>query len=700
MAQTIEQFVVKVVTQGVEQLKKLGDSADAVNAKMNNLSSTLLGVGFGAFIKGALDSADKMVDLSDATGLSIASIKAFGESMRLAGGNSKNAEKSIMALYGAIESAADGSQKTQEAFAAVKVSISDLQNLSEADILQKTIEGLAKIPAGSERAAAATALLGRSFRSVEAKRFLDTLDPAKYAEYEASAKKAADTLERFENIFATLQEGALAAFEPLAGALEGINFNAKDAERLFQLLGLALAGVFAAKTISMISDMVKVVKTLSTAIRGTVIAQTALTALAGPKGWAIIAGAVGLTAAAYVALDSAMEDANKTAAKTPTAPGKIVPTTPSTGSAGRKIKASPEAEAAAKAAAESEKRIAQSQAEFRKLTEMTNANEITKIRAGATAEIEKMEIEVRANKLLKSTQIEKEIAERRKEISKKAELDIAKIRTDIETQLAEQLKAITGATEERQKAFEIEKKFNSLGGSQLSLQQQLLDVEKKRKDARDAAIKAAEKDPGNAKLDETLKKIDENAKVEEEMANQRYQWSRDFATGWEKAFGDYIDSATNAATQAQAIFQSMTGNMNSAIDNFVETGKFSFSDFTQSVIKDILKIQLKAAAANLFSAGASAFGFPLPGKAIGGPVSPNTPYMVGERGPEAFIPATAGTIIPNNKLGGGGGGSNTYITNNISAIDSKSVAQLFAENRQTLFGNVEQARRELPMRTR
>ena len=65
-----------------------------------------------------------------------------------------------------------------------------------------------------------------------------------------------------------------------------------------------------------------------------------------------------------------------------------------------------------------------------------------------------------------------------------------------------------------------------------------------------------------------------------------------------------------------------------------------------------------------------------------------------------FIPATAGSITPNNKLGGGGMASNTYITNNISAIDSKSVAQLFAENRQTLFGNVEQARRELPMRTR
>ena len=37
-----------------------------------------------------------------------------------------------------------------------------------------------------------------------------------------------------------------------------------------------------------------------------------------------------------------------------------------------------------------------------------------------------------------------------------------------------------------------------------------------------------------------------------------------------------------------------------------------------------------------------------------------------------------------------------YITNNIQAVDAKSVAQLFAENRKTLLGSVEMARRELP----
>lgn len=36
-----------------------------------------------------------------------------------------------------------------------------------------------------------------------------------------------------------------------------------------------------------------------------------------------------------------------------------------------------------------------------------------------------------------------------------------------------------------------------------------------------------------------------------------------------------------------------------------------------------------------------------PGRAAGGPVNANTPYMVGERGPELFVPSSSGNIMPN-----------------------------------------------------
>ena len=43
----------------------------------------------------------------------------------------------------------------------------------------------------------------------------------------------------------------------------------------------------------------------------------------------------------------------------------------------------------------------------------------------------------------------------------------------------------------------------------------------------------------------------------------------------------------------------------------------------------------------------------LKGMANGGSVSGRTPYIVGERGPELFVPSTSGTIVPNHRMGGG-----------------------------------------------
>lgn len=63
------------------------------------------------------------------------------------------------------------------------------------------------------------------------------------------------------------------------------------------------------------------------------------------------------------------------------------------------------------------------------------------------------------------------------------------------------------------------------------------------------------------------------------------------------------------------------------------------------------------------------------GKAAGGPVSSGTSYVVGERGPELFVPNTAGTIIPN---GGSGGGSTINLTVN-GAIDAEGTARTIVD---------------------
>ena len=56
----------------------------------------------------------------------------------------------------------------------------------------------------------------------------------------------------------------------------------------------------------------------------------------------------------------------------------------------------------------------------------------------------------------------------------------------------------------------------------------------------------------------------------------------------------------------------------------------------------------------------------LPGRAKGGPVSSGQTYMVGERGPELFVPGRSGTIVANDKMGGG----NTNVVVNVDAKGS------------------------------
>jgi hypothetical protein len=73
--------------------------------------------------------------------------------------------------------------------------------------------------------------------------------------------------------------------------------------------------------------------------------------------------------------------------------------------------------------------------------------------------------------------------------------------------------------------------------------------------------------------------------------------------------------------------------------------------------------------------------------------------LVGENGPEVISGAAGMTVTPNSQLNNSTGNvTNNYYS--ISAVDSRSVAQLFSENRMTLLGTVRQAEKELPFRGR
>ena len=59
----------------------------------------------------------------------------------------------------------------------------------------------------------------------------------------------------------------------------------------------------------------------------------------------------------------------------------------------------------------------------------------------------------------------------------------------------------------------------------------------------------------------------------------------------------------------------------------------------------------------------------------GGDVYPNQAYLVGERGPEVFVPGGSGSIVPNNRLGSMGGSSIVINNHFASGTDLRTIDQ-------------------------
>ena len=88
--------------------------------------------------------------------------------------------------------------------------------------------------------------------------------------------------------------------------------------------------------------------------------------------------------------------------------------------------------------------------------------------------------------------------------------------------------------------------------------------------------------------------------------------------------------------------------------------------------------------------------------AEGGPADANKPYIVGERGPELFVPKSSGSVVPNHQLSSMMGGGQTVNYNgpfiqNMSAIDTQTGVQFLVQNKQAIWAANQSAQRSIPM---
>ena len=72
----------------------------------------------------------------------------------------------------------------------------------------------------------------------------------------------------------------------------------------------------------------------------------------------------------------------------------------------------------------------------------------------------------------------------------------------------------------------------------------------------------------------------------------------------------------------------------------------------------------------------------------GGPVQPGKPFIVGEKGPEMFVPNQSGNIVPNNKMGMSGP---VNVNFTINAIDTRGFRSLLNNERGTIVNIINQA---------
>jgi lambda family phage tail tape measure protein len=707
----------KATSQAKKQAKDLQNAFNDLGigmGKLKNLFNTLGGAagigaaGFAAMTHSVLQLAGNLDDLSKTYDVSIAKVLQFQNAIIQAGGKSEDAGKIMATMFAKIAEAQQGNEQAIATFEDLGITFEELRSMNPEQALTRVYQGLAGIGNTYDRIKAVKDILGRGGLHKSVEEIAEALgqSTAEFRRQEQALKAWAELGDRIDRMMLNLKLAFAEFFKVFTGGDFVPSVNQFKA---------AMVAITAVATINGMFKLVAAFKALNTALKSTAALGIAIQSAQGIKGIAMAGGALAAYFGAMKVFESQDEETDANAPVEQAGGG-----TPESGRTGdrRTIAAAQAKLKLAKEMLELDRRrheyqmsyLTGSQDELALGESAIKQQEDIAKAAQVRAEALKAENLSNAQKGIIQQQYEHDIKKAQQERDQRDELINAKRQMaldllDRQYNNEAKLAAIKGdqARLENERVhmttFAYEKRRE-----ELALEEKLLGFEMQRAELK-AQWKGHEMSPEyvdqmmiiNAAeaTERSLSQIRQRG-VEEDRKRQE-----DFVTGWNYAFEQYVRNAQNYGALASDMFQSFVGNMNSAIDTFVRTGKFSFKDFAKSVIQDIMAMILKFQMLQMVKMAAGAMGFGIPGFAEGGSPPVNQPSLVGEAGPELFIPKTSGTIIPNNRIGSMLGGGQTVNYNgpyiaSMSAIDTQSATQFLAKNKMAVWSANQSANRSVP----
>ena len=275
------------------------------------------------------------------------------------------------------------------------------------------------------------------------------------------------------------------------------------------------------------------------------------------------------------------------------------------------------------------------QAEFNELLESGTAANISEQIKNTEAEIKKLEESLEGlgtNRSDRGTKIgiDRDIEKANEELEKlKSSLKAAEAR-ELTAEFNIQLEALKKQNSELTDAVQREKIIGEEKKKEFDLEQQIAAIKKEFEGEEEERLVALAKQNHELQKQKTeVERINEATKRQAEI----FQKIGDsIATG-------ISDALTDAVMRAKTLGEAAAGILN-------------------MIARQLLQLGINTLLFNVFG-GAEGIFKNLPTFAAGGRPPVGKASIVGEKGPELFVPTSAGTIIPNHSLGGGG------ITNNI-----------------------------------